>query len=260
MNSNNGSNVCPTCGKTISFNNSARAACLAVPQPPRWDAETSPLTISFWFGSPAAPDSIKEQVVLEPGYGEHDGYMLLPWREALAVLHRANVEWFEFHPDDLNWQVNGWKLLDNGLLPVTPLSEDELRQWSHLAENPTTADFAAEVMHQYLADIDVMSYSKDTAQHIHQTVYGPLKACLDAWTDTALVGLPHPDHVVLRVDVRQLLKRAYEIAYAGHSDINPLNEAGELDSILFRSAVRETLVPSRRFEFGVVRSTDIVDL
>ena len=222
------------------------------PQPPRWDAETSPLTISFWFGSPAAPDSVKEQVVLEPRCGEHDGYILLPWRDALAVLHRANVEWFEFYPDDLNWQVNGWKLLENGLLPVTPLSEDELRQWSHLPENPTTADFAAEVMHQYLADIDLMSYnscitrlqdagmlkseSEDTAHHIHQAIYEPLTAGLDAWTDTALVGLPHPDHVVLRVDVRQLVKRAYEIAYAGHSDINPLNEAGEIDSMLFRSA------------------------
>jgi hypothetical protein len=186
------------------------------------------------------------------------------------------MEWFEFHPDDLDWQVNGWKLLEHGLLPVTPLSEDELQQWRHLRENPTTADFAAEVMHQYLVDVDLMSYktsairlqaggmlkseSEDTAQRIHQAVFEPLKAGLDAWTDTALVGLPHPDRVVLRVDVRQLLKRAYEIAYAGHSDINPLNEAGELDSMLFRSGVRENLVPSRRFDFGVVRSTDIVDL
>jgi hypothetical protein len=170
MKTNNRNNRCPTCGKTISLNKSACAACLAAPQPPRWDQETSPLKISFWAGSPAAPAFIKEQVALEPEYGKHEECILLPWRSAFAVLLRCDKRWFEFHPEDLDWQVNGWLMERDGSYPLSPLTDEEIahqgNHWPHLPANPTTADFAAEVMIPYYGDIQRMSYDQLMARYM----------------------------------------------------------------------------------------------
>jgi hypothetical protein len=282
MKSHNGSNVCPTCGKTISLNKSACAACLAAPQPPRWDAETSPLKISFWAGSPAAPAFIKEQVALEPKNGKHEECILLPWRDAFAVLLRANRTWFHFHPEDSDWQVNGWLMEQSGLFPLSPLTDAEIAKqgtyWPHLPPNPTPADFAAEVLMQYYGDIQQMSYDRclsrlvgddmllngeieAAAQDAHQTVYLPLAAGLDAWTDPAVASLPldawkdpataslsnSRKTKMMRPDHRLLLKRSYEVAYTGQSDINPLTEAIDLgDTTLFDSALQKGLIPGTR--------------
>jgi hypothetical protein len=127
MKSNNHNNFCRTCGKTISLNKSACAACLAAPQPPRWDSETSPLKISFFAGSPHAPDNVKsyvEKLDLTAPIPEH--CLLLPWRDAFAALLRCEKEWFHFHPQDFDWQVNGWQMDQAGLFHLAPLTVAEV--------------------------------------------------------------------------------------------------------------------------------------
>lgn len=61
-------------------------------------------------------------------------------------------------------------------------------------------------------------------------------------------SLTHKPDVVNRLNGRQLLKRAYEIAYTGHSDINPMSEAPEIDLALFQYVVTENLMPSRQIK------------
>src|ERR1039458_2538112 len=124
MTTNNESKSCARCGKTISANKTTCAACLAAPQPPRSDAETSPLKISFFAGSPHAPDDVKQYVAALNEYSpvpEH--CVLLPWRDAFAVLIRADKTWFHFQPNDADWQVNGWLMVREELFPPSPLTD-----------------------------------------------------------------------------------------------------------------------------------------
>jgi len=256
------------------------------PVPPRWTAETSPLKISFWYGSDYAPDDVKEAI--DHKYGDEcpvaipEHCVLLDWRDAFATLNRTPKEWYEFHPEDLDWQVNGWLMLRDGSFPLSPLTDEELshqgNHWPHLPANPTTADFAAEVMIPYYGDIQRMSYDQimarymetgrpysleleAAAQKVHQTVYLPLTAGLDAWTDPALASLPldawkdpataslpnSRKTKMMRSDYRLLLKRSYEVAYTGQSDINPLTEALDLgDTTLFDFALKKGLIPARK--------------
>jgi hypothetical protein len=270
MKSNNQNHFCPTCGKTISLNKSACAACLAAPQPPRWDSENSPLKISFWLGSPNAPDDVKQAVAQRCSDNSNipEPCLLLTWRDAFAVLLRANTTWFHFHPEDCDWQVSGWLMERCGLFPLSPLTDAEIARqgtyWPHLPPNPTIADFAAEVLLQYKHDIDAISYDSRiksyaaagilhaqtdaAAQETHQTVYLPLKAGLDAWTDPALASLPNSNKTeTRRIDRRLLLKRSYEVAYTGRSDINPLTEAIDLgDTTLLDFALQKGLILGAR--------------
>lgn len=235
----------PVASRLEDTGNASSARKPTLPQPPRWNAETSPLKVSFWAGSPDVPDDIKEQIArtLAAAHPSHTAQcgclnttpercILLPWREAFAVLRRAEQRWFEFHPQDSDWQVNGWLMEHAGLFPPPPLKDAELvkqgTHWPKLPANPTTADFAVEVLIQYRHDIEQMSYdngvsrlqaaglltseSKVRARNVHQTVYEPLKAGLDAWTDSALASLPYSPGATMRVDYRLLLKRSYEIA------------------------------------------------
>lgn len=223
MNSLNGSKLCPTCGKTISASKPTCATCLASPRLPRWSKEESPLKISYRFGSPDAPDHVKES--LTAIYADHEAEcgarmippehcVLLPWRDAFTVLLRAEQGLFEFHPQDSDWQVNGWLMEKAGLTPVTPLTEADLGRhgeyWPYLPPNSTNADFAVEVMVQYQNDIEQVSYDnclerfarlqadglmrtgadiKAAATRMHQQVYEPLQAAVDAWMEPAIVSL-----------------------------------------------------------------------
>ena len=131
---------------------------------------------------------------------------------------------------------------------------------------------------QYYGDIQQMSYDRclsrlvgddmllngeieAAAQDAHQTVYLPLTAGLDAWTDPAVASLPldawkdpataslpnSRKTEMMRSDYRLLLKRSYEVAYTGQSDINPLTEAIDLgDTTLFDFALKKGLIPARK--------------
>jgi hypothetical protein len=169
----------------------------------------------------------------------------------------------------------------DGLLPLLPLTAAEIAKqgtyWPHLPPSPSTADYAAEVLMQYYGDIEKMSYDSrinrlvaagmlncetdSTAKEIHQTLYLPLNAGLDAWTDPAVASLPldawkdpataslsnSRKTKMMRPDHRLLLKRSYEVAYTGQSDINPLTEAIDLgDTTLFDSALQKGLIPGTR--------------
>ena len=186
-----------------------------------------------------------------------------------------------FHPQDFDWQVNGWQMDQAGLFHLAPLTDAEVTKqgnyWPKLPPNPTTADFAAEVMLQYGMDVEKLNYDNRikciaeagmlnaetdaNARWIHQTLYEPLKAGLDAWTDPALASLPldawkdpatasvpnSRKTKMMREDHRLLLKRSYEIAYTGQSDINPLTEAIDLgDTTLFDFALQKGLIPGTR--------------
>src|ERR1039458_4672628 len=150
--------------KEISGNKPLCAACLAkVPRAtPRWAAHQAPLKVGFYAGDEHAPPDL-QAADERPGADltENEYCILLDWEDAFAALKRTQKEWFEFHPDDFDWQVNGWLMQKAGLLPLTPLTPAELQDgkyWPKLPANPTTADFAAEVLIQYYYDIDQMSY------------------------------------------------------------------------------------------------------
>src|SRR4051794_36822315 len=70
----------------------------------RWNTDFSPLKISFWAGSEDAPAEIKNQIRKAPETGRVEHCVLLSWRDALAVLSRADAQDFEFHPKDYDWQ------------------------------------------------------------------------------------------------------------------------------------------------------------
>jgi hypothetical protein len=234
-------------------------------QSTRWDAELSPLKISFWFGSPDAPKALQEELERQPEMSTVEPCMQLPWLEAFTVLRRANVSLYEFHPKDLDWQVNGWLLQEAGLYPIAPLTNSELRAWTPpLSPNPETSDFAVEVLNYYMKDIKQLNTKadhilveagrgtvpadvQDWARGLQNTSR-QLRAGVDAWIEPALVSLEQPEGVVMRIDGRRLLKRAYEIAYYRHSDIDPADVAHDVDPDFFTFAVTRNLVPHRAIE------------
>lgn len=231
------------------------------PQITRWDAEFSPLKISFWAGSGDAPEELKQEVRKDPESARVEPCVRLRWQDALWVLTKAGLRDFEFHPKDYDWQVNGWRLAQRELLPIGSLTSNDMQKWPHLPANPTTADFGVEVMNQYLTDIEQMEYSvcleramhaglsrkkaEAAAKEASETVYKTLKADFDAWTYPAINSLPHPNRKVMRCDGRQLLKRAFEIMATGDSEINPLTEAPEISPTAFEHAIKNGLVPFR---------------
>jgi hypothetical protein len=196
---------------------------------PRWNLEHSPLKISYWYGSPDAPAEVKTLVAEhEASCGENlkrqEKCILLTWKDALAVLHRADIRLFHFHPQDYDWQVNGWKFQEGARLD--PLTEDEIRTYPHLPAIPSNADIFAEVMVQYSRDIDQMELRNP---RLFKTLIFEREACVEP----ALRGLfPATDatdatdvaHRLDELDVRALYRRVYEILATGHSDINPISE------------------------------------
>src|ERR1019366_797661 len=187
----------------------------------------------------------------------NESCILLDWAEAFTVLRRTQKEWEEFHPDDYDWQVNGWLMEKTGVNPLklAPLTPDELKDgnyWPKLPANPTTADFAAEVLIQYYNAIDRMSYEnivkrmkaagyhyakmeameatkmEAAARNAHETLYLPLTAALDRWTDTAMEQMPLPQGKSYRIDQRLLYKAAYEVHYLGGTKTSPMQEAADL--------------------------------
>ena len=232
----------------------------------------SPLKISFWYGSDYAPDDVKEAI--DHKYGDEcpvtipEHCVLLEWRDAFATLNRTPKEWYEFHPEDLDWQVNGWLMERDGSFPLSLLTDEEIahqgNHWPHLPANPTTTDFAAEVMIPYYGDIQRMSYDQimarymeagrpyslqleAAAQKAHQTHYLQLTAGLDAWTDPALTSLNHSQKTKTnRINQRMLYKRAYQVAYQGKSDIDPLEAIDIGDTTLLDFTLKRGLIPGTR--------------
>jgi hypothetical protein len=156
-----------------------------------------------------------------------------------------------------------------GLIPLTPLTQSEIttqgKYWPHLPPNPTAADFAAEVLIQYYNDIDRMSHDnivkrlkaagypgsyakmEAAARKTHETLYLPLTAALDSWTDTAMEQMPPSEGKSYKINQRLLYKASYEVHYLGGTKINPLQEVAALgDATLLDFALTHNLVPGAR--------------
>ena len=265
--------------KEISGNKTLCAACLAkVPRAtPRWAIHQAPLKIGFFAGDEHAPPEMREANERpDADLSVNESCILLDWAEAFTVLRRTQKEWEEFHPDDYDWQVNGWLMEKAGVNPLklAPLTPDELKDgnyWPKLPANPTTADFAAEVLIQYYNAIDRMSYEnivkrmkaagyhyakmeameatkmEAAARNAHETLYLPLTAALDRWTDTAMEQMPLPQGKSYRIDQRLLYKAAYEVHYLGGTKTSPMQEAADLgDTTLLDFALTHDLVPGAR--------------
>jgi hypothetical protein len=192
----------------------------------RWTMQQAPLKISYWFGSPDAPKEVKD--ILANGDANSreklkrmEKCILLTWPSALAVLHLADFSLFHFHPQDYDWQVNGWKFTQEGGT-LAPLTEDQLRTFPHLPTIPSNADIFAEVMVRYSHDIDQM-------EQRNQRLFKTLSFEQQAWMEPALRGLTFAENGLNRLDGRALCRRLYEIMATGRSDINPTVDSVTLD-------------------------------
>jgi hypothetical protein len=201
---------------------------------PRFDGQMAPLKISYYIGSPAAPPEVRQHLSPTPA-DRNEWCVLLTWEEATAVLCRAHVADFEFHPNDFDWQARGWS---RDFRVHEPIDATDLQQkWHQLPPNPTTADYAAAVLEQYWNDIEQMSYKSCLARAISagipqeqaeraskkaSKVYDVLYKELVAWFRPAMISVPgFRDGKVQRVDRRKLLRRAFELMTVGTSDIDP---------------------------------------
>lgn len=199
---------------------------------PRFDARMAPLKISYYVGSPDAPLEIRQHLSQLPA-SENEWCELLTWDAALAVLCRAHVTDFEFHPNDFDWQ--GW---GRDFRVHEPLNGTDLEQkWHQLPPNPTTADYAVAVLEQYWNDIERMSYRACMARALSagfpqeqaeraakkgSKVYDVLYNELVAWFRPAMISVPgFRDGKAHRIERRKLLRRAFELMTAGTSDIDP---------------------------------------
>ena len=128
--------------------------------------------------------------------------------------------------------------LDTGSVHLQDTTHNDIGRMSH-----------DEILKRLKAAGHPGSYAKmeAAARKTHETLYLPLTAALDSWTDTAMEQMPLAQGRSYRINQRLLYKAAYEVHYLGGTQINPLQEEADLgDTTLLNFALTHDLVPGAR--------------
>jgi hypothetical protein len=212
----------------------AKAAADRIITELRWDAEKSPLHLVF--RGEMMPEEMK--TLNDPRFPEELQLGLqLPWMRAAAIIRHSTNYFFE----DGNWCVDGWDLMTRGLVGVAP-GDGEGKSVvrfpemtipdSELPANPTTADFAAEVMWSYSDNVEDLEkkdprLARSLRFALDEFEAPPMRAAARAEKEKAdKEKEPSPTDYwrseVWGIEARTLMKCAYEFAFLGKSDVEGL--------------------------------------